>query len=94
MIPSLSLSAGGGGPSGASANNGVSLPNELGFNFDHSSWVINNKSSGSTSASGNKDANQQSQIPQSLASGLLGGTGLSLPMLLIGGALFLMLRHH
>jgi hypothetical protein len=83
-LPPLNLSAGG-GPSGASANNGISTPFEFGFNFDNSGWVVNEHSSGTTTTSGNKDANHQSQVPQNLAGGVL-GQGM-LPILLIGAAL-------
>lgn len=92
MFPLPSMSAGGGGPSGASANNGISTPFAFGFNFDNSGWVVNNKSSGSTTASGNKDANAISQVPQSLAGGLIGQG--NLPVMLIGAvAAFFLLRH-
>jgi len=88
-IPPLSFSAGGGGPSGASANNGISLPLQIGFNFDHSAWVVNNKSSGTTTASGNKDANSPTMEPST--SGGLGSSGM-MPMLLLGAGAWLLLR--
>lgn len=79
-----SLSAGGGGPSGASAGNSLMTPFAFAFNFDSSAWVINNKSSGTTSANGNKDANAQSQVPSSLAGDVLGHANMP-PLLLLGG---------
>ncbi|WP_147328034.1 hypothetical protein [Duganella sp. BJB476] len=55
------------------------------FNFDHSGWVVNNRSDGnSTTATGNKDANQTSQTGRT--AGLLDGLGLSQPMLIAGAA--------
>jgi hypothetical protein len=92
-LPPLNLSAGGGGPSGATAANGISFPNQFGFNFDNSGWVIQNRTTGtSATATGNKDANQQSQTTPvaASASSLMGN-----PLLLIGGViLFIALRKH
>ncbi|MEO8839439.1 MAG: hypothetical protein ABI351_12085 [Herbaspirillum sp.] len=82
MLP-ISLSAGGGGPSGASGSSSMTTPFAFAFNFDNSGWVTNNKSSGTTSANGNKDANAQSQVPSSLAGEVLGHG--NMPLLLLGG---------
>lgn len=95
MLPlptSLSLSAGGGGPSGATANNGISTPISNPFNFDDSGWIINFGNGNSASATGNKDANQTTQTPSTGAglSGLLGG--IQPDMLLLAAAAYFLLR--
>lgn len=84
-IPSLNLSAGGGGPSGATSNAGVSTPISNPFNFDHSGWVVQVNSDGNTvSATGNKDANQTTQTPGGVGgAGLLGGLAGINPMLIL-----------
>jgi hypothetical protein len=102
MIPgldSLSVSAGGGGPSTAGANNGISLPFSLPFNFDHSGFVVQSGSaSGAITATGNKEANNTTQTASpnggaSSGSGLLAGSvaGLPIPLILLGlGAWFVL----
>jgi hypothetical protein len=92
----ISLSAGGGGPSGSSSNAGVMTPISNPFNFDGSGWVVNFGGSNTTTAKGNEGANQtdQTQTPSgagSLASSL--GLGSVDPMLLLlGVGAFLLLR--
>ncbi len=94
MMP-LSLSAGGGGPSGASANNGISSQLSNPFTFDNSGWIINQHSDAAAlTASGSKDANatQQSQPAPAAAAvaGLLGGIN---PLYLAGAvALYLYMK--
>jgi hypothetical protein len=93
----ISLSAGGGGPSGASSNAGVQTPISNPFNFDGSGWVINFGNGNSTSAKGNEGANQtdQTQTPAGTPGGLASALGLGSvdPMLLLlGVGAFLLLR--
>jgi hypothetical protein len=91
-MPSLSLSAGGGGPSGSSSNAGVMTPISNPFNFDHSGWNVTLGSSGvSNTAQGNKDANATAQTGAPAASSLGSILGSVDPMLLIGGAAVLLL---
>lgn len=93
----ISLSAGGGGPSGAGAYNGISNLLDVALNFDHSGWVINRNSPGSTiTATGNKDANQSTQTPSTSSSAATGGLfgGISPAMLMIGAAVFLLITRH
>lgn len=93
--PPISLSAGGGGPSGSSSNAGVMTPISNPFNFDHSGWNVTLGSSGiSNTAQGNKDANATSQTGTPAASSLGGILGSVDPMLLLGGVavLFLLKR--
>jgi hypothetical protein len=91
-MPPISLSAGGGGPSGSSSNAGVMTPISNPFNFDHSGWNVTLGSSGvSNTAQGNKDANATSQTgtPSGASLGsLLGGVD---PILLVGGAVVLLM---
>lgn len=91
MVPSLSASAGGGGPSASGSNAGVQTPNSNPFNFDGSGWVVNIHSDGNTAtASGSKDANgtQQTGSPGG-AAGLLAGID---PLyLVIGGVVFVLM---
>lgn len=93
-MPSLSMSAGGGGPSGSSSNAGVQTPISNPFNFDHSGWIINNHSDGARmTASGNKDANHTTQTPEGAGGGLSGLLGGMNPLILVGGVIvFLYLR--
>jgi hypothetical protein len=92
----ISLSAGGGGPSGSSSNAGVQTPISNPFNFDGSGWVVNFGGSNTTSTRGNEGANQtdQTQTPAG-AGGLSSALGLGSidPMiLLLGAGAFLLLR--
>lgn len=97
MLPAnpfnLSLSAGGGGPSGVNSDNGFGTPISTPFNFDHSGWVVNFGDGNSTTATGNRDANQTSQTPSGGMSigSLLGG--LDPKWLLLAGAAYLLLRN-
>lgn len=90
MLP-LSLSAGGGGPSGASATNGISFPINIPFNFDHSGWNVNIKGEATQSATGNKDANGAQQSQPSILGSLMGG-GNMLPLMIGGIGLLMFLR--
>jgi hypothetical protein len=86
----ISLS-GGGGTSGSSSNAGVTSMFSTPFNFDSSGWVVNMGGSNTTTASGNKDANQTAQTPP--AAGLAGALGgISPTLLLVAAAAFLLLR--
>ncbi len=87
-----SFSAAGGGPSGSSSNAGIQTPISNPFNFDHSGWIINQNSAGSTlNASGNKDANATTQSPAK-GSGLFGLENVD-PIFLLGAvALFLLIK--
>jgi hypothetical protein len=93
VMPNLSLSAGGGGPSSASSSAGVNPSTNTPFNFDDSGWVINFGDGNTVKAEGNSGANQSAQSP--VGGGALGGLGLgniNPNMLLIGAAVLLLLR--
>lgn len=89
-LPPLQLSAGGGGPSGATANNGIDTDLSNPFNFDNSGWNVTINSRGtSQSAQGNQDAN--ARVAPGLLDSLLSGS--NTPLMLVGGlALILLLR--
>jgi hypothetical protein len=91
-IPSLTLSAGGGGPSGATASNGIGTPISNPFNFDDSGWIVNFGNGNNANATGNRDANQTAQTPS--AGGALGGIlgGIQPNMLLLAAAAYFLLR--
>jgi hypothetical protein len=92
VIPNLSLSAGGGGPSNANSSAGVNVSTNSPFNFDDSGWVINFGDGNTVKAEGNSGANQSSQSPAT-SSGLLGNLGGINPnMLLVGAAVLLLMR--
>lgn len=95
MIPGvpLNFSAGGGGPSGASANNGVSNPFSIPFVFDNSGWVINNRGSGSMSATGSTGA--AAGNPNAGASALPGNgsiAGIPIHLIMIAAGVWLMFK--
>ncbi|MBV6324365.1 hypothetical protein [Duganella violaceipulchra] len=91
VMPNLSVSAGGGGPSNATSSAGVNTSTNTPFNFDDSGWVINFGDGNAVKAEGNSGANQAAQSPAS--GGLLGSLGgLNPNMLLIGAAVLLLLR--
>lgn len=89
-IPNLSLSAGGGGPSGATSNAGVTPQSTNPFTFDNSGWVVNLHSNGaSIDAQGSTGAGNTAQSPTA-GGALLGGMN---PMLLaVAVAAYLLLR--
>jgi hypothetical protein len=96
MIPGMPISAsvGGGGPSGASSNSGVSNPFSIPFAFDNSGWVIQNRSKGNPSATG--ATGQASGDPNggAGASGGLGSfAGIPMPLILMGVGAWLILRN-
>lgn len=91
----ISLSAGGGGPSGSSSNAGVQTPISNPFNFDGSGWVVNFGGSNTTSTGGNKDANRtdNAQTPPGVLGGLSGALGGIDPVLLaVAAGAFLLMR--
>lgn len=94
VMPALpiSLSAGGGGPSGSSSNAGIGTPIGNPFNFDSSGWVVNFGNGNSTTASGNKDANGMTQTPSGqTVGGML--AGFDMKWLLLIGAAYLVLKN-
>jgi hypothetical protein len=91
----ISLSAGGGGPSGSSSNAGVQTPISTPFNFDGSGWVINFGDGNEVRAAGNTGANQTQQTPESAGGGASSGLipGIHNQTLVIAAVvLFLMMR--
>ena len=98
-LPPLTLAGGNGGPSGATASNGISLLSSFGFNFDNSGFVVNHGSPGADIvATGNRDANKSSQTPSNYGGGggAFGGLPsfrLSPPVFLIGAAVLLLVLH-
>lgn len=94
MLPPTppSISAGGGGPSGSSSDASVGIQSSNPFNFDFSGWVVNNKSNGTTSTGGNRDANQIAQGGNPGAGGLANMLGFDPKYLLLVGAVLLLMR--
>jgi hypothetical protein len=91
MLPNLSLSAGGGGPSGSSSNAGISTPITTPFNFDGSGWIVNFGNGNSSDATGNRDANRTT--PTSGIGGLSGMLGgISPNMIVLAAVAYLLLR--
>lgn len=92
VMPNLSVSAGGGGPSTANSSAGVNVSTNTPFNFDGSGWTINFGDGNTVKTAGNSGANQAAQSPATSA-GLLGSlAGINPNMLLIGAAVLLLMR--
>lgn len=91
MIPTPpSISAGGGGPSGSSSNATTGTPISNPFNFDSSGWVVNFGNGNSTTATGNRDANQTAQTTPGAGLGAM--LGFDPKWLLLAGAVVLLIR--
>jgi hypothetical protein len=82
MLPGMSampsISAGGGGPSGATSYSGVTTELANPFNFDNSNWQVNIKGSGAQSATS--------------ASGSTPASGLNIPLLAMAVVAWLLLK--
>lgn len=61
-----SISAGGGGPSGATSYSGVTTDLSNPFNFDNSNWQVSLKGSGSQSATSASGSTPASGLPMPL----------------------------
>lgn len=88
MIPGMpmpSISAGGGGPSGASATNSVMTPFSNPFMFDNSGWAVNIRGTATQSPTGSTGA-------QNGQPGMF-GSGISLPMVAMALGVWLLLKH-
>jgi hypothetical protein len=90
VMPNLSVSAGGGGPSGSDSSAGTQVSTNSPFNFDGSGWVINFGDGNSVKAEGNSAANASAQSPAGAGGGLL--AGIDTNMLLIAAAVLLLMR--
>ena len=89
VMPNMSVSAGGGGPSGSDSSAGVQTSANTPFNFDGSGWVINFGGSNKVNADGNSGANTATMPQSGAGGGLL--AGIDSNMLLLGGAVLLLM---
>ena len=95
-LPPMNISAGGGGPSGASGSTSTNPFNNP-FNQDFSGWNVNIRSSGSQTSSGNEGNHMDGASTSAgmSAGGGLGGLlagGMNMQLLMLGALAFVLFK--